>query len=91
MTDQTQPSRRTLLRFAAAGGTSVAISGVLGAPWASAAPRKSSRRVYVLVTDGLRPDEITADCTPTSTPCAAVAPGTPMPGRCRSWRPSPTT
>lgn len=64
MTDQTQPSRRTLLRFAAAGGTSVAISGVLGAPWASAAPRNSSRRVYVLVTDGLRPDEITADCTP---------------------------
>ncbi len=70
MTDSThrapfqQPSRRTLLRFAVTGGATVAISGAAGAPWASAAAR-SERRVYVLVTDGLRPDEITADCTPT--------------------------
>ncbi|HIZ97589.1 MAG TPA: alkaline phosphatase family protein [Candidatus Janibacter merdipullorum] len=69
MTDATRTStattsRRTLLRFAAAGGATVAISGATGAPWAGAAPRKA-QRVYVLVTDGLRPDEISADCTPT--------------------------
>lgn len=58
------PSRRTLLRFAASGGATVAISAVAGAPWASAASGRRTR-VYVLVTDGLRPDEITADCTPT--------------------------
>ena len=62
----------------------MAISGVLGAPWASAAPRKSSRRVFVLVTDGLRPDEITADCTPHlhALRSAAHAPGAllPVPG-----------
>lgn len=57
------PTRRSLLRLATAGGAAVAISGVTGAPWASATPR-SATRVYVLVTDGLRPDEITAERTP---------------------------
>lgn len=65
MTDTTMPDRRSLLRFAAAGGASIAISGVAGAPWANAADGRSDRRVYVLVTDGLRPDEITPECTPT--------------------------
>lgn len=45
MTDQTQPSRRTLLRFAAAGGTSVAISGVLGAPGVRGAPQELAPRL----------------------------------------------
>lgn len=65
MTATNMPNRRSLLRFAAAGGASIAISGVAGAPWAHAAEGRSARRVYVLVTDGLRPDEITAECTPT--------------------------
>lgn len=64
MTTPSHPSRRTLLRFAAASGATVAISGALGAPWASAASKGDQRRVYVLVTDGLRPDEITPECTP---------------------------
>lgn len=62
-TSSTAPSRRTVLRFAAAGGASVAISGAAGAPWASAAD-VSDRRVYVLVTDGCRPDEIDSEHTP---------------------------
>ena len=56
-----QVSRRTLLRAAAVGGT-IAISGAVAAPWAAAAPAK--KRVYVLVTDGCRPDEITPWGTP---------------------------
>lgn len=41
----------------------MAISGAAGAPWASAAD-VSDRRVYVLVTDGCRPDEIDSEHTP---------------------------
>lgn len=71
MTDHTHatttiktPSRRDVLRFAGAGGATVAISALAGAPWAQAAPARDRRRVYVLVTDGLRPDEITPSRTP---------------------------
>ncbi|MPZ96550.1 MAG: sulfatase-like hydrolase/transferase [Propionibacteriales bacterium] len=54
--------RRSFLRVAAAGGA-VVLSGAAGAGWASAsaAPRT---RVYVLVVDGCRPDEITPLLTP---------------------------
>lgn len=58
-----QVDRRTVLRAAAATGGAVVISGAAGAPWASAAP-KSGKRVYVLVIDGCRPDEITPESTP---------------------------
>ena len=54
--------RRRFLRVAGAGGAGVLLSGALGADWASAAP--SGRRVYVLVVDGCRPDEITSTQTP---------------------------
>lgn len=56
-------ARRTFLRGAAAAGA-VVLSGAAGAPWASAAG-SGKRRVYVLVVDGCRPDEITPDKTPT--------------------------
>ncbi len=59
-----QYTRRTVLRFAAATGGAIAISGAAGAPWASAAASPSSKRVYVLVIDGCRPDEITPEQTP---------------------------
>ncbi|GAA2068344.1 hypothetical protein GCM10009821_00090 [Aeromicrobium halocynthiae] len=55
-------TRRTLLKGAAAGGA-VVLSGVAGAPWAQGAS-VSDRRVYVLVIDGCRPDEITPESTP---------------------------
>lgn len=59
-------SRRSLLRFGAASST-VAISAAAGAPWALAESSSSAaakKRVYVLVTDGCRPDEITSSQTP---------------------------
>ena len=55
--------RRTFLRAGAAVGGAVVISGAAGAPWASAAT-SGSPRVYVLVIDGCRPDEITPQATP---------------------------
>jgi arylsulfatase A-like enzyme len=58
-----QLDRRTVLRAAAATGGAVVLSGAAGAPWASAAP-VTSKRVYVLVIDGCRPDEITPESTP---------------------------
>lgn len=59
----TQVGRRTVIKAAAATGGAVVISGAAGAPWASAAP-VSAKRVYVLVIDGCRPDEITPETTP---------------------------
>lgn len=56
-------TRRTVLRTSAAGGASVALSGVAGAPWA-ATGTPTKRRVYVLVIDGCRPDEIDPVLTP---------------------------
>lgn len=58
-----QFTRRTVLRAAAATGGAIVLSGAAGAPWASAAS-PSSKRVYVLVIDGCRPDEITPEQTP---------------------------
>src|SRR5690606_15611064 len=56
-------SRRRFLRTTAAGGTTVVMSGPAGATWArGATPRRT--RVYVLVVDGCRPDEIDPSCTP---------------------------
>lgn len=54
-------SRRTFLRVAA-GGAAVVLSGASGNPAASARP--GLPRVYVLVTDGLRPDEVDPVWTP---------------------------
>lgn len=53
--------RRTFLKATAAGGLTVVLSSALGAPTARAGGRL---RVYVLVVDGTRPDEV----TPTSMP-----------------------
>ncbi|WP_346007343.1 alkaline phosphatase family protein [Janibacter terrae] len=68
MTDTKQhartPTRRTVLAAGLATGATIAISGGAGAPWAAAAPVVDTRRVYVLVTDGLRPDEINGLSTP---------------------------
>lgn len=55
--------RRTFLRAGAAAGGAIVISGAAGAPWASAATT-GKPRVYVLVIDGCRPDEITPEATP---------------------------
>ena len=55
--------RRTFIRGAAAAGGAIMLSGAFGAPWASAAIN-GKKRVYVLVIDGCRPDEITAASTP---------------------------
>jgi hypothetical protein len=53
--------RRQFLRAAAAGGAAVVLSSAFGAPAARAA---GGLRVYVLVVDGCRPDEITPVLTP---------------------------
>lgn len=55
--------RRTVLRVSAVGGASVLLSGAAGAPWAAATPT-TDQRVYVLVVDGCRPDEIDPLLTP---------------------------
>ncbi|GAA3176247.1 hypothetical protein GCM10010531_32360 [Blastococcus jejuensis] len=47
--------RRTFLKATAAGGLTVVLSSALGAPTARAADRL---RVYVVVVDGTRPDEV---------------------------------
>lgn len=63
-TSRTSPvGRRTFLRAATAAGGAVVISGAAGAPWASGATL-NAHRVYVLVIDGCRPDEITKASTP---------------------------
>ena len=53
--------RRQFLRAAAAGSAAVVLSSAFGAPSARAA---GGLRVYVLVVDGCRPDEITPTLTP---------------------------
>jgi hypothetical protein len=53
--------RRQFLQAVGAGGAAVVLSSVLGAPGARAGERL---RVYVLVVDGCRPDEITPVLTP---------------------------
>ncbi|HEU4910960.1 MAG TPA: nucleotide pyrophosphatase/phosphodiesterase family protein [Actinomycetes bacterium] len=62
--------RRTFLRRAAGAGTAAVLGGgtVLGAPPAAAKPRPGGatppRRVYVLVVDGCRPDEVVSGLMP---------------------------
>lgn len=57
-------SRRTVLRLAGGAGASVVLSVAAGGIPALAAGRRPRQRVYVIVTDGLRPDEISAAVTP---------------------------
>lgn len=60
-------TRRAFLRLAGSGGAAVVLSAAAGAGPARAAGTGSAdkrTRVYVLVTDGLRPDEIDTDQTP---------------------------
>lgn len=57
-----EPSRRSLLRLAGAAGAGVVLSTAAGAP--QAATGAARVRAYVIVTDGLRPDEISAAATP---------------------------
>ncbi|SDG25128.1 alkaline phosphatase family protein [Klenkia brasiliensis] len=59
----TDLSRRRFLQVTAAGGAGVLLSTAAGARPARATG--TDLRVYVLVTDGMRPDEVTALTTPT--------------------------
>ncbi|MDO8337244.1 MAG: alkaline phosphatase family protein [Microcella sp.] len=63
MTARPGLDRRTFLTAIAAGGASVLLSATEGTAWA-ARPVKERTRVYVLVVDGCRPDEISATLTP---------------------------
>ena len=63
MTARPGLDRRSFLTLTAAGGAAVLLSTAEGAAWA-ARPRKERTRVYVLVVDGCRPDEITTSLTP---------------------------
>jgi Type I phosphodiesterase / nucleotide pyrophosphatase len=55
--------RRRFLRTAGAGAAGVVLSSTLDAPWAAGAVARK-RRVYVLVVDGCRPDEVTSALMP---------------------------
>ena len=59
----TSLDRRSFLRVGALAGGTLAATAAAGAPLAQAAVG-GKRRVYVLVVDGCRPDEIGADLTP---------------------------
>ncbi|MPZ61605.1 MAG: alkaline phosphatase family protein [Propionibacteriales bacterium] len=57
--------RRTFLRVSAAGGAGVVLSAAPGAPWASGrVAAAKGPRVYVLVLDGCRPEEIARPLMP---------------------------
>lgn len=56
-------SRRSFLTVSGAAGATYLFSSALGTPAAAAAGR-GKKRVYVLVVDGCRPDEITPELTP---------------------------
>ncbi|MFC4003889.1 alkaline phosphatase family protein [Prauserella oleivorans] len=58
----TDLSRRRFLRVATGTGAAVVLSAATGTAFASSGPR--GPRVYVLVVDGLRPDEIRPGLTP---------------------------
>ncbi|MBB3664411.1 hypothetical protein FB384_003315 [Prauserella sediminis] len=71
--DGTDVSRRRFLRVATTTGAAVVLSTAAGVPAVSASQAgvhgaggagEKKLRVYVLVVDGLRPDEITPDTTP---------------------------
>ncbi len=55
--------RRTFLRAAAAGGAGVVLSAAGGAAWVHGTVARK-KRVYVLVVDGCRPDEVTPTLMP---------------------------
>jgi len=57
------PTRRTFLRAATAGGAAVVLSAAAGTPARAGTP--SGMRVYVLVVDGCRPDEVVPARMPT--------------------------
>lgn len=59
--DELRTGRRSLLKVAGAGGATVAISTAVGTSPAAAA---TSRRAYVLVLDGCRPDEVALPLMP---------------------------
>jgi len=63
MTTPTGPTRRTLLRYAVAGGAGVVLSAAAGT--AAEAATGTGMRVYVLVVDGCRPDEVVPTKMPT--------------------------
>ena len=60
--------RRQFLKIAVGAGATVVLSAAPGTAWAKppsiAVPPAARTRVYVLVVDGCRPDEITAQLTP---------------------------
>lgn len=63
-------NRRTFLKIAVGAGAAVVLSAAPGAAWAAASASAdpsalaARTRVYVLVIDGCRPDEITPELTP---------------------------
>lgn len=57
-------TRRQVLRWSAAGGAGVVLSGAPGAAWAKRREPSERVKAYVLVVDGCRPDEITPFLTP---------------------------
>ncbi|WP_255375841.1 twin-arginine translocation signal domain-containing protein [Saccharomonospora sp. CUA-673] len=89
-------SRRNFLRVTTAGGAVVALSAAGGVSLSSAAQAPRQRptqdvRVYVLVVDGLRPDEIEPRLTPNLYALRSEGTNFPQRGRCRSWRRCRTT
>ncbi|MBC7443153.1 MAG: alkaline phosphatase family protein [Ramlibacter sp.] len=76
--------RRQFLRLAVAGGASVVLSAAAGSAFPASAQAAGAQvasartRVYVMVVDGCRPDEITSQLTPRL--AALRADGTDFPG-----------
>ena len=66
--DSIAADRRQFLKIAVGAGATVVLSAAPGTAWAKppsiAVPPAARTRVYVLVVDGCRPDEITAQLTP---------------------------
>ncbi|SFA84093.1 hypothetical protein SAMN05216266_101772 [Amycolatopsis marina] len=81
--------RRHFLRLATGTGAGLVFSASSRSAFAQ--QRAGSLRVYVLVVDGCRPDEIGPLRTPNLLALRDGAPTFPRPGRFRSWRPFPTT
>ena len=73
------PSGRTLKRALAAGAVALCTAAVATGGPATAQTAPDKTRVYVVVVDGLRPDEVAS--MPFLSSLAAGAPTTPRPGR----------
>ncbi|TFC38535.1 alkaline phosphatase family protein [Cryobacterium sp. TMT2-42-4] len=79
-----EPDRRQFLRLAVAGGASVVLSAAVGSEFPASARAAGGlatpdrTRVYVMVVDGCRPDEMTPQVTPRL--AALRAAGTNFPG-----------